>query len=144
MKHALGSLLFPLRRIRPRDLGRAGETRGAWFYRWRGYSILERNLRFGDGEIDLVVRRRRTLAFVEIKTRQTKDHGAPQDAVDRRKQLQIARLAQRFLQTRELEGIDTVRFDVLSLFWNRGRFEIEWFPGAFVLESDSERPWRTK
>lgn len=141
---AVASLLFPLRRIRPRDLGRAGEARGVWFYRWRGYSVLERNLRFGDGEIDLVVRRRRVLAFVEIKTRQTTDHGSPQDAVDRRKQLQIARLAARFLASRKLDGIETVRFDVLSLFWNRGRFEIEWFPGAFVLESESGRPWHTR
>lgn len=131
-------------RIAPRDLGRAGETRGVWFYRWRGYSIVERNLRSNDGEIDLVVRRRGTVAFVEIKTRQTKDRGAPHEAVNRAKQLQIAKLAERFLASRGFEGVTSVRFDVLSVFWNGRRFEIEWFPAAFELMADPARPWKSR
>lgn len=131
-------------RFAPRDLGRAGETKGVWFYRWRGYSIVERNFRLNDGEIDLIVRRGRTVAFVEIKTRQTKERGAPYEAVNRAKQLQIARLAERFLAMREMQGVTTVRFDVLSVFWNGKRFEIEWFPSAFELMADPARPWKSR
>ncbi len=130
--------------IAPRDLGRAGESRGVWFYRWRGYRIVARNLRSSDGEIDLVVTRGKTIAFVEIKSRQTKDRGSPHEAVNRAKQLQVARLAARFLASSGEREARVVRFDVLSLYWNGRKFEIEWFPAAFELQADPSRPWKPR
>ena len=70
-----------------RELGRRGERRAAWFYRLRGYSIVARNVRLRNGEIDLIVRRRRVLAFVEVKARQSLAAGEGYEAVDRVKQL---------------------------------------------------------
>ncbi len=130
-------------RLTPGDLGRAGENRGVWFYRWRGYRIVARNVRSNEGEIDLIVSRGKTLAFVEIKTRQTRERGAPHEAVNRSKQLRIARLAERFVASKRLE-VGLVRFDVLSLFWNGRKFEIEWFPSAFELRAAPSRPWKRR
>ena len=77
-------------------LGRRGERRAAWFYRLRGYAVVARNVRFRSGEIDIIVRRGRTLAFVEVKTRQSLAAGAGYDAVDPHKQRQLWGLSGHF------------------------------------------------
>ena len=58
-------------------LGAEGEARAARFLARRGYRILARNVRAGGVEIDLVATRGALLAFVEVKTRRTRDFGAP-------------------------------------------------------------------
>jgi putative endonuclease len=125
----------------PRDLGVAGERRTAWYYRLRGYRVIERNLRFPRGEIDLVVRRGRLVVFVEVKARQQRAAGEPHEAVDRAKQLTIADQARRYCFARGLETLD-IRFDVVSLFWNGWRFKLTCFTDAFTPKGDPKRPWK--
>jgi putative endonuclease len=50
-------------------LGQTGERYAAEHYERLGYTVLERNYRVLAGEIDLIVCDRRTLVFVEVKTR---------------------------------------------------------------------------
>jgi putative endonuclease len=121
--------MFRPRAIPTAKLGARGERRAAWFYRLRGYVIVARNVRFRTGEIDLIVRRGRTLAFVEVKTRQSLTAGAGYDAVDPRKQRQLITLASLWLARHPHPGV--VRYDVLSLFWNGRRFEVTYFADAF-------------
>jgi len=122
------------------QLGKKGERRAAWFYRLRGYSIVGRNVRMRNGEIDLVVRRGRTLAFVEVKTRQSLVAGEGFESVDRSKQLQLVHLAGEYLAKHEHRG--EIRYDVLSLYWTGLRFAVRHFPDAFRPVSDSRRPWK--
>ncbi|MFZ2490766.1 MAG: YraN family protein [Thermoanaerobaculia bacterium] len=127
------------RRIPQRLLGRMGERRAAWFYRLRGYRIAGRNIRFPDGEIDLVVRRGRMVVIAEVKTRQSRTAGEGYDAVDRRKREQLVRLADRYLAgSRPAE----LRYDVLSLYWTGRRFVVSHFADAFRPTSDARRPWQ--
>jgi len=49
--------------------GRAGERIAVLHYRLRGYRVLGRRVRTSAGEVDLVVRRGRTLVVVEVKRR---------------------------------------------------------------------------
>jgi len=132
---------FAKRRWTARDLGNAGEDAAVRYYRWRGYSILERNLRSRDGEIDLVLRRGRRIVFVEVKTRQQTGTGQPYEAVDRNKQLQIVHLAQRFLVTSNLEDLE-VHFDVMSILWDGRRFRVQRFEDAFTPIGSPGKPWR--
>ncbi|HEY8712883.1 MAG TPA: YraN family protein, partial [Thermoanaerobaculia bacterium] len=85
--------MFARRSIATTKLGRAGERRAAWFYRLRGYRIVERNVRMTGGEIDLVVRRGKTLVIAEVKTRQSLAAGEGFVAVDRTKRERMIRLA---------------------------------------------------
>lgn len=52
-------------------LGRWGERRAAWWLRLHGWRILDQRVRQRAGEIDLIARRGRTTAFIEVKTRTT-------------------------------------------------------------------------
>lgn len=127
-------------RIPSRELGQRGERRAVWFYRLRGYRIIARNVRLRGGEIDLVVRRRGLLVFVEVKARQSVAAGYGVDAVNRRKKLQLISLADQYLTRHPHRG--EVRHDILSLLWTGRHFRVTHFPDAFRPVSDARRPWR--
>ena len=122
-------------------LGAKGERRARWFYRLRGYRVLEANVKLRGGELDLVVQRGRTLVFVEVKTRQSLRAGHGYHAVDLRKQFRLVRLVDEYLATRVV-GRVRIRYDVMSLFWNGRWFEITRFEDAFRPEVDLRQPWR--
>ncbi|MGA7615714.1 MAG: YraN family protein [Thermoanaerobaculia bacterium] len=135
--------LLPVRTWTAPLLGRAGERRAAWYYRIRGFRVVERNARVGEGEIDLILRRRRLWVFAEVKSRQGESSREPWEAVDRAKQLQVMKLADRWLRARKTEPL-VVRFDVVSLRWNGWRFEMKVFEDAFRPLADPRAPWRWK
>jgi putative endonuclease len=51
--------------------GHWGERRAAWFLRLHGWRIIGQRVRVPAGEVDLIAKRGRTVAFVEVKTRST-------------------------------------------------------------------------
>ena len=60
-------------RKRREEQGRRGETLAAWYLRLKGWRVLARRVKTARGEIDLIVRRGRTVSFVEVKWRQRVD-----------------------------------------------------------------------
>jgi putative endonuclease len=96
--------------------GAAGEEAAARWYAARGYTVVARNWRCPDGELDLVVARRGELVFCEVKTRSSDRFGVPAEAVTRDKQRRLRRLAARFLAEAApgTRGA-TLRFDVASV-----------------------------
>jgi len=58
-------------RARAERRGRKGEALAAWYLRIKGWRIVARRVKTPRGEIDLVARRGRTVAFVEVKWRET-------------------------------------------------------------------------
>jgi putative endonuclease len=104
-----------------RLLGAAGESAAAAWYEARGYEVVASNWRCRAGELDLVVRRGRTLAFVEVKTRSSDRFGLPAEAVTPVKQRRIRILAARFLDELDWHAA-VIRFDVVSVL--AGRLEV--------------------
>ena len=86
------------------ELGRAGEDRAAAHLIGLGYSILDRNWRCDQGELDIVARDRGTLSFVEVKTRRTLDYGHPFEAIDEPKRRRLWRLAQAWVREHPTAG----------------------------------------
>jgi putative endonuclease len=74
-----------------------GERLAALHYRVRGYRIVDRNVRVGGGEIDLVVRRGQRLVFAEVKERSREDFGGGLAAVDAEKRRRVERAARAWL-----------------------------------------------
>ena len=99
-------------------LGAEGEAMAVVWYEDHGYEILERNWRRREGEVDLIVRHGRTVAFCEVKTRTDDRFGTGAEAVLVPKQRRIRRLASRWLsELTPATGRDLVelRFDVVSI-----------------------------
>lgn len=92
--------------------GRRAERRAAWWLRLHGWRILGERLRVRVGEVDLVARRGRTLAFIEVKWRERAEE--LDFAIDewrlRRVAAAAAMLAPRFARPR-----DAIRIDVMLL-----------------------------
>jgi putative endonuclease len=94
--------------------GRFGEGVARRHLEERGYEILDTNYRKRFGEVDIVARRSGTIVFVEVKTRHSSRFGTALEAVDGRKQRQLARIAQDYLVARQLESA-AARFDVVAV-----------------------------
>ncbi len=92
--------------------GRDGETRAAWFLRAKGWRILAQRVRTPAGEVDLVARRGKLVAFVEVKTRRTT---AELDfAIDEHRLARVAAAAE-LLGPRYLKEGDDMRVDVVLI-----------------------------
>jgi putative endonuclease len=95
--------------------GRAAERRALWHYRLRGYRVLDRNVWTGGNELDLVVRRGRRLAFVEVKAKAGPARGDPLEMVTAEKQRRLRRAAEAWLAAHpEAAGLEA-RFDVVAV-----------------------------
>ena len=90
--------------------GRGAETLACWWLRLHGWRILARRARVPGGEVDIIARRRRTLAFVEVKARATQDAAAMSlDAWRLRRVVTAAeRLAPRYLKAGDYLRIDAI------------------------------------
>jgi len=92
-------------------LGLSAETRAAALMLAKGYRIVARRWRSPVGEIDLVVRRGRVLAFVEVKARVRFDDAA--EAVTPRQQRRIVAAAAAWLASHPGDANRDIRFDVV-------------------------------
>lgn len=92
--------------------GRRGELIAAWWLRLRGWRIIAARARTPVGEVDLIARRGRTLAFIEVKTRASEADLAL--AIDRRRLTRVARAAE-MLAPRHARPDDAIRVDVILL-----------------------------
>lgn len=91
--------------------GLRAEALAALFLQLKGYRILARRMKTRAGEIDLVVRRGRSLVFVEVKARG--DMEAAAEALQMRQRARLVRAAELFIGARPaLMNLD-VRFDLV-------------------------------
>ena len=98
----------------PHVLGRRGERLAVRYLRSAGWTVMARNYRFGRREVDLVVRKGRLLAFVEVKTRAGGECGHPEEAVTWKKRREIEAVAAEYL-VRNMPADGPVRFDVIAI-----------------------------
>jgi putative endonuclease len=117
------------------DFGRRAEALAAAALVRRGWQILNRNWRIGHRELDIVARRGRTVAFVEVKARSTSDFGHPLLAINGAKRRDLLAAARAWVFEFGRAG-DDYRFDAIAV---RPGPE----PGTVVVEHlpDAWRAW---
>jgi len=100
-------------------LGRRGEDIAQRFLQRAGIVIVDRNYRMssGAGEVDLIGWDAETLVFVEVKSRTSEEHGAPDRAIGTQKQFRLMRAAREYARHAEVRW-DKVRFDVVNVVFS--------------------------
>ncbi len=97
-----------------------------------GYKILQRNYRCELGEIDIVATEKGTIAFVEVKARQTGFFGDAKAGVTPKKQKKISMVALYYLKENGKSDVNA-RFDVVAIDNRWGEIEVEIIKNAFEL-----------
>jgi putative endonuclease len=92
--------------------GRAAESLACWHLRLHGWRILARRARVPGGEVDIVARRGRVLAFVEVNARATEEAAA--FALDDWRLRRVAVAAERLAPRYGRDG-DDIRIDALFI-----------------------------
>lgn len=97
-------------------LGRRGEDIAHRYLQRKGIIVVARNYRMasGAGELDLVGWEDDRLVFVEVKSRQTEDYGAPDRAIGLQKRSSLIRAAREFARHSEVPW-EKVRFDAVNV-----------------------------
>ena len=112
------------------ELGKIGEQQAIDYLIEEGYTILERNWRFQKAEIDIIARKDKIVASIEVKTRSNNDFGNPQNFVTQKKiRLLVMAMNQYVIQNRiDLE----VRFDIITITKSDKGFDVLHLDNAFL------------
>ncbi len=117
------------------DIGRKGEEEACRYLSGRGHQIIRRNWRSGHLELDIISLDSDGLHIVEVKSRQVPAPASPQTNVDRRKMRKLTAAANAFLNSEARKGLPSdleVFFDVVTVLFDGPKFEIEYYPQAFI------------
>lgn len=101
------------RRTDKQITGSAGEDAALAHLEQNGLTLLQRNFRCKGGEIDLVMKERATLVFVEVRKRADTRHGGAAASVTAHKQRRLILAAQIYLQRFKMPP--ACRFDVVAI-----------------------------
>ena len=101
------------RRTDKQITGSAGEDAALAHLEQNGLTLLQRNFRCKGGEIDLVMKERATLVFVEVRKRADTRHGGAAASVTPHKQRRLILAAQIYLQRYKMPP--ACRFDVVAI-----------------------------
>ncbi|HVK28124.1 MAG TPA: YraN family protein [Nocardioides sp.] len=112
-------------------IGAYGEGRAARHLVDLGMTLLERNWRCDEGEIDIVLRDGATLVVCEVKTRTSLAAGTPHEAITDDKLARLKRLGERWAAERGIRP-DGIRIDLVAvLLPRRGAPAVEHVAGLF-------------
>ncbi len=110
------------------SIGEQAELKGLEFLKSKGLKLAERNYRCKSGEIDLIMKDKDTLVFVEVRFRRTNSFGSAAESVTPSKQKKILSASQHYLVKHNLSDRIPVRFDVIAM---SPTHETHWIKGAF-------------
>ena len=103
--------------------GAWGEATAAEYLRKKHYKLIAVGYRSRFGEIDLIVKDRKFLVFVEVKLRKSADFAAAREYVDRYKQDRIRVTASIYLSQNPTKL--QPRFDVIEIYAPQGDLTAE-------------------
>lgn len=112
--------------------GELGERVAARWMERQGWRVVQRRFRNGRRDIDLVMERDGTVAFVEVKARRGSSFGTPVEAVNWRKQKELTKSAHVWID-RHGRPEEDYRFDVVGVLVEGSRVRIRHVTDAFPI-----------
>ena len=97
-----------------KETGRIGERIAEEFLVKKGFEPVSRNFSTRFGEIDLIMRDKETVVFVEVKTKKGYSWGSPEEMFTRGKYERVKRMANVYLKGREV----ACRIDMVAVVLN--------------------------
>lgn len=111
--------------------GDEGEDLAVTYLKEKGYTIVERNYRYGHGEIDIIARHKNYLVFIEVKLRWNLQYGLPEEGITRGKLNQIRKTAEAYLYEKDIRAQDC-RFDMIAILKkDSGEYSFNHIENAF-------------
>lgn len=97
-----------------KKLGKWGEEKAKEFLAKKGYKPIAQNWRNRYGEIDLIMKDKETIVFVEVRTKSSNLFGRGDESITNKKQQQLIKMAKSFLSANNY-GDYSIRFDLISI-----------------------------
>ncbi len=114
------------------DLGKLAELKATRYLLKKHYQLVDYNYTSAFGEIDIIVKNKEYLVFVEVKMRGENSPALPREFVDYSKQQKIIATAKIYLSHHETEL--QPRFDVIEVYTKKGKIKsIKHLENAFDL-----------
>lgn len=111
-------------------IGKKYEDEAINFLKKLNYKIIEQNFKLLPiGEIDIIAKDKKTIVFVEVKYRKTKEFGTPAEFVTKSKQNKVIKTALCYIKQNKIKA--DIRFDVISIC----QTEIEHIKNAFCPDT---------
>ena len=102
------------------ELGRRGEDIAAAWLTDHGLTVLARNWRCAEGELDIVATDQVKVVVCEVKTRSGDLYGSPFEAVTQGKRRKLRRLGLLWIAANPVKGYPSLRFDVIGVWCRPG------------------------
>ena len=93
--------------------GKDGEELAALYLLERGYTILYRNWRHRNWEVDIIATKNKRLHIIEVKTRTSARFGHPEENMDNKKMQSLINAAEEFMY--QNPGWQQLQFDILAI-----------------------------
>ena len=114
--------------------GKSAEEFAGHYLQRQGLSLVSRNYRCKYGEIDLIMRDKKTTVFVEVRYRKSEHFGSGAETVNYHKQRKLLATASHYLQNHPKAAKQPCRFDVVSLTANPSSgsedYAVQWIANA--------------
>ena len=101
-------------------IGKLGEEMAKKYLMKKGYKVLQHHYCLRGGEIDLIVKKREMLIFVEVKTRTSDKFGAPEESINYFKQKKLNKAIRNYLFLKDINNL-SYQFDVISIILHKQR-----------------------
>jgi len=112
-------------------IGNLAEDMACQYLLKQKMTLIQRNYRCRQGEIDLIMLDAAQLVFVEVRSRRSTKFGSGAETVDARKQRKLIATASHYLQKYDARSKQSSRFDVISINTSASDAQILWIKDAF-------------
>ena len=114
-----------------RELGDEAEHFATQYLVRHGLQLLEKNVNFRVGELDIVMQDKDSLVFVEVRRRKSNQFGGALESITAVKQKRLTKAALAYLQRKKLMDKVACRFDLVAVTENNGQLEAQWLKNIF-------------
>lgn len=115
-------------------IGQTAEHYARSFLEMQGLHFLQKNYQCCFGEIDLIMKDRDDIVFVEVRYRQQVDYGHPLESISKSKIKRLIKTGMYFLKQKKWLYTQNSRFDVVTIHTQMQLETCEWIKNVFSVE----------